>query len=443
MKTYEDWIRIETEADKQDFIYSAINAHKMSTMYKDAEIAEQYARHRNVTINEFQKILYTMTGKAVPDNWSANYKMACRHFYRFITQENQTLLGNGINWKNEASAEKLGTKKKRIDRQLQEMGKNALIMGISFGFYNLDHIEVFKLTEFVPIYDENNGALRLGVRFWQIDSKKPLRATLYEEDGYTEYMWKDGDCEILQDKRAYVLTLKESKADGTEIYDGWNYPTLPIVPMWGNPEHQSELVGLREQIDCYDLIKSGFANTVDEASLVYWVIQNGGGMDDVDLAKFVERIKTVHAAVVEDDGAKAESHTQEAPYQSREALLERLDRDLYRDAMALDIDRIAAGAITATQIRASYEALNSKLDEYEYCVLDFLNRIMELAGVDDEPTFTRSRMVNASEEIATIVSAAPFLPAEYVTEKVLTILGDVDRIDDIINQMHANELEMM
>jgi len=442
MKTYEDWAGIETEADKQDFVYSAIKEHRSSRIYKEAIVAEKYARHRNVTINEYQKILYTLTGKAVPDRWGANYKMACRHFYRFVTQENQYLLGNGVSWQDNTTAEKLGTKKKSFDKQLQELGKAALIMGVAFGFYNLDHIDVFKVTEFVPIYDETNGALRVGIRFWQIEERKPLRATLYEEDGYTEYMWKDGECEILQDKRAYVLTLAETAVD-TEIYDGMNYPTLPIVPLWGNPEHQSELTGLREQIDCYDLIKSGFANTVDEASIIYWLIQNGGGMDDIDLAKFVERVKTVHAAVVEDDGARAESHTLEAPYQSREALLERLDRDLYRDAMALDVDRIASGAITATQIRASYEALNSKVDEYEYCVLDFVDRILELAGIDDNATFTRSQMVNTAEEIQNLVSAAPFLPAEYVTEKILAVLGDKDRTEEIIKQIHANELAMM
>ena len=70
--------------------------------------------------------------------------------------------------------------------------------------------------------------------------------------------------------------------------------------MWGNANKQSELVGIREQIDCYDLIKSKFANDIDDASQIYWILQNAGGMDDIDLTRFVERMKTVRAAVVED-----------------------------------------------------------------------------------------------------------------------------------------------
>ena len=65
---------------------------------------------------------------------------------------------------------------------------------------------------------------------------------------------------------------------------------------------------------------------MDEGSLIFWTLQNAGGMDDIDLTKFVEHMKTVHAAVVEDDGAMAQSHTMEAPYQSREALLKEIDR---------------------------------------------------------------------------------------------------------------------
>lgn len=442
MITYQDFEKIKdrSEEERMAFVQSVINNHRNSDTYMTAYIADQYNRHKNVTIREYQKILYTVTGKAVPDNFSANFKMSCRHFHRFITQENQFLLGNGVTWGDKSTDSKLGTARYPFDTQLQDAGIKALWGGVSFGFWNLDHVEVFSILEFAPLYDEEDGSIKAGVRFWRIDKNKPLRATLYELDGYTEYIWKDGGAEVLADKRSYILNTRSSEADGVEIYNGENYPTFPIVPLWANAEHQSELVGLREQIDCYDLIKSGFANTVDESSLIYWTIQNAGGMDDVDLAQFVERIRTVHAAVVEDDGAKAESHTMEAPYESREALLERLDKDMYRDAMALNTDNIASGAVTATQIEAAYEPLNSKCDDYEYCVMDFINRIMLLAGVEDKVTFTRSKIVNVSENIQTLLQSAQYLTPDYVSKKILTWFGDAELAEDILNQMMADDL---
>jgi hypothetical protein len=163
-------------------------------------------------------------------------------------------------------------------------------------------------------------------------------------------------------------------------------------------------------------------------------------MDDVDLAKFVERLKTVHATTM-DDSAVAESHTQDAPFASREALLERLDRDLYRDAMALNTETIASGAVTATQIKAAYEPLNSKTDDFEYQIINFINKILTLAGIDDNPTFTRSILINASETIQNLIQGAQFLPADYVTTKILEIFGDGDKTEDVLKQMQADELD--
>lgn len=449
MLSYQDLQRVgESETDRMAFIEEVINSHKSSALYQNAKTAEAYYRKKNKTIMEFQKLLYTVTGDAIPDNYSADYKLRSLFFRRFVTQENQYLLSNGVSWDNPATEEKLGTKKKSFDTQLKKAGIKALWGAVSFGFWNYDHMDVFDVLEYAPLWDENDGAMKAGVRFWQVADDKPLRATLYELDGYTDYIWnkveEDGKVEyagqILHEKRKYMQIAVTSEADGTEILDGMNYEGFPIVPFWANEDHQTELEGLREQIDCYDLIKSGFANTVDEASYIYWAIQNAGGMDDIDLANFVERMKTVHAGLVEDANARAEAHTIEAPYASREALLDRLRNDLYEDAMAFDVKQVQGGAVTATQIKASYDNFNMKVNDYEGQVYEFVQGILEIAGIDDEPTFTRSRIVNATEEIQTIVLASTFLERGYVTEKILTILGDGDKAEEMIRNMDAEEI---
>lgn len=438
MKTYQDLLEVaENDVNRMEFVREVINQHKTSELYKTAKIGDEYYRKMNRTILQYQKLLYTVTGKAIPDNWSANYKLASGFFNLFVTQQTQFLLGNGITWGTKGTKDKVG---KDFERQVQNGARAALCAGVSFGFWNLDHLEVFKAVEFAPLYDEENGALRAGVRFWQIAPDKPLRATFYEEDGYTEYIWQDGVGRVLQEKRAYILKTKTTKVDGTMIYDGANYPSFPIVPFWGNPEKQSELTGIREQIDAYDLIKSGFCNTIDEASFIYWTINNAGGMDDVDLAQFVERLKTVHAATVEDTGATANANSIEAPHEGREALLDRISSDLYTDYMALNIDEIKGGANTATQIRAAYEPMNNKADQFEYCVGDFLHGIMDIAGFEDSYTFTRSYLINVQEEIATVMQAANYLDDEYVTRKILTILGDADKAEEVLKAMDESSM---
>ena len=443
MKTYQDLLK---NTDRLlEFTREVISDHVSSKEYREATIADEYNRRRNRTIVEYQKLLYTMSGQAVPDNYSANFKLCSNFFNRFVTQENQFLLGNGCTWEKEATKEALG---EDFDEQLQDAGEKALVCAVSFGFWNLDHVDVFSLLEFAPLWDEEDGALKGGVRFWQIESDKPLRATLYEMDGYTDYMWnknKEGgeQGEIINPKRAYKLKLKGTDADGMEIYDGENYPTFPIVPLWANKYKQSEFVGMRENIDAYDLVKSGFANDLDDASQIYWIVQNAGGMDDVDLAKFLERLKTVKAAVVDESGARAESHTIDVPYAARTTLLAQLRNDMYEDAMALDTKNMASGAITATQIEASYEDFSKKVDKYEYCVIKFVNGILALAGIDDNVTFTRSMIVNVNETVGVLLQCAQYLPQEYVTKKILNLLGDGDQYDAIQKQIDEENMERM
>lgn len=434
MKYYNDLVAT-SQVDVKDFVLDAINEHKASKLYTDAVTAYEYFKKRNVTISKYQKLLYTMSGEVVPDNFSANYKFCNSFFPIFVKQENAYLLGNGITFNEDSTKDRLGGD--LFDKEIYNAGEYALWGGVSFCFFNFDHIDVFRVTEFVPLIDTETGALRAGIRFWQVDHTKPLRATLYEEDGYTEYIWKDGEGEIIAPKKSYVQIVRESVADGVEILDGENYPNFPIVPLWANKEHQTELTGLREKIDGYDLIQSGFANDLDDASQIYWIINNAGGMDEIDLKKFLDQVKRVKAAVVEDDGARAEAHTLDLPYQARQAGLADIRDSLYRDAMALDTDKITAGNITATAIESAYENLDLKCDGYEYCVTECISNLLKLAGIDDSPTYHRRKTTNQAEVTNMVLSAGQYLDDETIL-KLLPFLN-IDMVEDIMIKRDREE----
>lgn len=447
MKTFQDLLAVtDRDSDRAAFVRSVISEHQSSALYKTAKVADDYDRSRNTTTMQYQKMIVDITGRQYVDKLATVHRSTSNFFNIITTQLNQYLLGNGVTWKNDTE---LGND---FDSRLQQAGKKALVGGVSFGFWNLDHMEVFSVLEFAPLYDEENGALAAGIRFWQIDNTKPLRATLYEIDGYTNYLWDTKNTptdkwERIQDgvymmaKRPYILKIRESEADGAEVYDGMNYPTFPIVPLWGNPNKQSELVGMREKIDAYDFILNGWEDDLDNAQL-YWIISGAGGMDNPDLLQFLDRLRTVKAAAPA-DGQTVTPVTVEIPVTAREELLKRLEKQIYRDAMIMNPEDIASGAATATQIRAAYERQNVKADQYEYCVIEFIRGILAIAGKEDEPTFTRSTIVNTQEEVQTVVMAASYLTDEYVTRKVLTLLGDGDQADEIILSMDANASERL
>ena len=438
MKSYQDLIAAsDNEAAKMAFVFAAITEHKGTEPYIIALDAEQYYRGLNPRITKYEKIIYDMRGDAHVDKWTPNHKIASNFFNLAITQENQYLLGNGATFTKDDTKAKLGDD---FDIRLQDLGKKALVSGVAFGFFNLDHIDTFSLLEFVPLYDEENGALRAGIRFWQVSPDKPMRATLYEEDGYTDYIRANDKSAMLHEKRPYKLKVRTSEADGEEIYDGENYPSFPIVPLWGNDKKQSELVGRQGTIDAFDLLNSNLVNNLDEANYIYWVLTNCGGMDEMDDAKFIEQLKTTHVAHADgDSGATAEAHTIEAPYQASESAIQTIQRRLYEDFMCLDVNSLSAANKTATEIKAAYQPLDSKCDMYEYCVIEFVQKILELAGIDDKVTFTRSKVVNKSDEINTLLAAQAYLDDETIVEQVCQILGIADKTDEIIRKRRTEE----
>lgn len=413
--TYQDYLEQTTEENKADFVYSTIRKYKQSDVYKTAVDGDNYANGRNTLIEQYQKVLYTVTGKAVPDTISANYKLKTGFFKRFVRQRAAYLLSNGVRFENESTKEKFGN---NFDHELYFNGYDALAQGVVYGFYNLDHVEFYTAKEFVPLFDEETGELRGGIRFWQIADARPIRAMLFDDNGVVDYIQRAGEKPKIIKQSAYKNVERTSDADGVSIKDGGSYGGFPIVPWWANRAKQSELVGIKEQIDCYDLIKSGFANDMDEANQILWILHNLGGMDDdISLAKFVERIKTVKAAVVDSD-QQIESRTVEPPFQARQSYLLMLRKDLYEDAMALDTQEIAAGNVTATQITAAYEALSQAADDFEAQTIQFILGLLKVMGVQDYPKFDRSQVSNAPETTQMILSAAGVLDNDTIIDKL-------------------------
>lgn len=425
------------------FVRTVIEDHKGSDLYRDGDISDRYARQENVEAVNREKLYRDIAGRLVKNNWTPCHRMRSKLFGILATQENSFLLGNGLTLDKQKNKDKLG---KNFDTKLLQAGYAALTQTVSYLFWNLDHVEIFRNLEFAPLMDETTSSLRAGVRWWQIAASKPLRATLYEEDGYTEYVWnldKDGQVnpngEILQEKRGYQITYKVQPNEEVQITNQQNYPAFPIVPLWSNTQHINQFMGIKPTIDAIDELTNALNDDLTETQL-YWLIQGADGMDKSDLAQLLRDIreqKIINPA----EGQNVQPYTVNIPVNERQAEISRLKRQVYEDFQGLDIEEIRGGAVTATQIKAAYEPLNHKADDYEMCVIECLNNLFKLIpGLEDEnPTFSRSLLVNQSEMLQMILQAAQYLPEDYVTEKILTLLGDGDKVADTLKAIEEEK----
>lgn len=455
LKTYQDF---QKETDKLGFITQAINEYRSSEAYRVAVDADEYEAERNSTIMQWIRYIYNIAGQKVPDFTASNNRIACNFFHRLTTQRTAYSLGNGVSFSN-TTTETVDGKKKTVDKTKDALGKKfdrkiylgahyALIHGVCYLMWNLDHVEVFPMTEFMPLWDEDNGSLRAGIRFWSLNwEKRPITAVLYEEDGYTVYRTADGsrglNLAVSEPKRGYIRNVQRTEIQGEIGSVDQNYSSLPIVPLWGSKHKQSELVGMKNKIDSFDLIRSGFANDLQECAEIYWILGNSLGETDESLAKFRDRIKLNHIVSVDTVNSSATPYTQEIPTTARQVYLDGIKAQIYEDFGGLDVHTIAAGD-TNDHIDAAYQPLDEEADDFEYQVSDCIEGLLKLLGIEDEPIFKRNRVSNERETTEKVLMAANYLDRATVLRKLPWITVDeVDGIleakDEEMNARLANE----
>ena len=444
MKTYNEYEE-HKDKDLERFIKSAIDEYVGSEDYQWAIDGVNYTTGENTEIKRYQRILYNVKGQAMIDTYTPNHKIPANFFGVFVRQRAAYVLGNGIEFesKDKKTKDKLG---RGFDHKLLFAGQDALAQAVVYGFWNKDHVEFYPAKEICPIFDDESGDLKVVIHFWRVQPTSPMRITLFEKEGITEYRTptsKDSTTKALvtlKEREPYIKKGVVSDADGKQYGEGENYSELPIVPMYANRQKTSYLKGLKEKIDDYDLLTSGLVNDAD-SEFVYWTLKGQGAMnDDITLQQFVEKMRVLKAAVV-GDNEDAVPHSIEPPTNAKLAAKEALRADLYRDAMALDTEVLKAGSVTATQINAAYEPLNEAADEFEYCVIEFVLKLLNIIGIDDYPKFTRSIERNKTEETQMVLSAAGVLDNDTIIDK-LPFLTPEEK-EDAKNRATAEQMNMV
>ena len=426
MYTYQDFEACPEE-DRPKFLLSVIAAHQSSETYKEAVLADEYDAQRNRTVIEFTRKVFSTEGVKVDDPTASDYRICSNFFHRLCTQRVMYSLGNGVSFvqpseDGEGAAvdevkEMLGGE--ALDFTMLQAGLHAVEHGITFLLWDLDRLVEFPVTEFAPLWDEVDGRLRAGVRWWRIDDSRPMTVVLYEEEGVTRFRTtKDNALERLGERRAYVTEIASTPAGGDEVVGERNYGPLPVVPMYGNRLAQSALVGMREAIDSYDLIRSGFADDLQDCAEIWWTVGNAGGMTDSDLARFRDRLKYLRIASVDTDaGQVASPYTQDMPFQARQAYLATIRSEIYESFGALDVHAVAAGA-TNDHIDAAYQPMDENAADFEHWVAEALRQVLRLQGIDDSPVFKRNRISNQKEQVDMVVEEAQWLDHATVLRKL-------------------------
>lgn len=451
--TYNDLQLKTTESERIDFIRKAIQDHESSEMFKTGQIAGQFYRHKDPILENQKNYVYDRNGTAYEDTVSPNHKLTNNLFYLFTTQLVSYLLGNGVSFDKPEIKDKLGGS--AFDYELQQLLAYSACDGESYGLVTKDGITPLcyacKLNGdepfLIPLKDEDDGKIKAAIRYWRLTPDSPLRVTLYELDGWTEYKERvDSDNKptnemyVLKEKRKYKSKSTSNEIEGKYKVDGNNFSAFPIVPM-GFICGQSSIVGNMTLLHAYNVILSDMANGVD-MNTTYWKVKGADGMSNQDDFNLVVDIIKTHI-VHEPDGAEIEKEEVQMHTSEYQAVLSVIEAILFDNFQAVRISNIASGNKTTVEIKAAYENLNLRCDEVEKYVAKFIRGCLEVIGENpNEPFhFKRPDNINQSEFVQLILSALPVIGDDVALKQILESLGMIDEYEAIKKQREEAEME--
>lgn len=440
MVTYQDFIKDVSKNGYKVAITNAVNDWKSGKIYRTAVDASLYNRQKNPTLKQINALKAKMSQQTYGGMVTGDIKSEISsNFFRRLNKQRCTyLLGNGITFAKQGVKEKFGAD---VDQKTYSICYSGLIKGESYCFWN-GKMNLFKATEFRPLWCEETGILMAGIRFWQVDSTKPTFFTLYEADGYTDFKLDGAEWSTVKEKSKYIVTMRYTEAEGASVADEHNYSALPIIPFWGNSLKQSTLVGLRSLIDAYDVVNSGFADDLKEMQQMFWVLKNYNGMTTDDLQKFMRRISYFKIVTMDgsDDG-EITPYRQEVPYQSRQAFLDSIRKQIYEGFGAFDVHTVSAGA-TNDHIEAAYQPMDEEADDFEYQVIQFVQQLGALLGIPAEdctPQFKRNRISNQKEQVEMLIMEEPHLDDYTFLSKLPNV--SPDEVEEIMKRKSAEDIE--
>lgn len=442
MLTNSDLIKCgDDETKRIEFIEQAINEFRTSKEYKTALKSIAYDRKENPDIAAVEKIIYDMQGIAHKDLVSANHKIRNGYYPLIIGEAVSHLLANGVSFSSPDTKDKFG---KGFDDTLKKIYRDALICGRSYGMWNGEKVIQLPYINTVRIQDDYSGQLSAAIYFTQIASDKPFIVHLYESDGFSVYAQEDSKpMELVQPKRAYTNFYYKNEAEGKYDIKNDNSSKLPIFAMY-NLQDQSSLIGNLEILIAIDIIMSELCNNVSQAELVYWVLKNYGGMDDIADANFVVNLLKTHVIHVNDDG-EATPHQVTVPVEANNAAYIRLKALLFENMRGANHEILSAGNLTATQIKAAYSRLREFSGEMESKVFEFIYGVGSIIGIDESETCTveYNEPINTTEEINNTIASAPWLGDKATTKKLAALNGLSDELEEIEKDKAEAAMERM
>ena len=217
----------------------------------------------------------------------------------------------------------------------------------------------------------------------------------------------DADWDTLELYNQYSVIDVDTGAEEYQSVYRHGFGEVPFIFFKNNDDGQNDLKDIKELIDAYDKVYSGFVNDLEDIQEIIFVITNYGGEAESPI-EILKEMKDAKIINVESDGAEDKSGIStlaiEIPVEAREKLLNMTRKAIFEQGMAIDPDPQNFGNSSGVALGYLYSLLELKtgLMETEFRVSfnRLIRAILKFHGRSAdtiEQTWTRTRVSNDAE----------------------------------------------
>lgn len=237
------------------------------------------------------------------------------------------------------------------------------------------------------VWKGEDGGFRYGVvpstqviPVWSSDLERRLIAVLrtyniVDDAGVTysvyEY-WTDTECVAYQRRedagldylfpyRMFMVFDLDTGAmqPSNQFKHGWG--ETPFIPFFNNECHTSDLDMVKELIDAYDKVFSGFLNDLEDIQEVIYVLSGYGGQDLKEFVKDLKESKAIKLDIGDEGGRPGvETLTINIPVEAREKMLTITRKAIFEQGQGIDPDPQNFGNSSGVALKFLYSLLELK-----------------------------------------------------------------------------------
>lgn len=317
----------------------------------------------------------------------------------------------------------LGDNFTRLTRQLVVNASNAGIAWLH-PYRDADgsiQLTVVDAAQIIPIYEPGFKSNKLAGFWWIYDSydDNADEITVFEFWDDTKctsfYIEKDETHDLDSNLKTYdifrLIDLSTRESIGMTNEYVHDFGCVPLFAFRNNPQESVDLDKVKQQIDVYDKVMSGFVNDADDVQEIIFVLTNYGGEDKNEFLTDLKRYKMIQ--LESDDESKGELNTLaiDIPVEARSKILEITREAIFVLGQGVDPQKNIGTNNSGVALKQMYALLELKVSaleaEFRAGFNELLRFILSQIGAPADTIITQTwtrTLISNDAEMADIIS---------------------------------------